>query len=65
MIHVNEISKLAKDLNRVRRIATAQVIANTNKKRQITMWNAFFKKLLEEGRITKDELKTFSPKKIK
>lgn len=63
MVHANEVSKLAKDLHRVRKTATTQMIVNTNRKKQITLWNKFFQKLLSEGRITKDELKEYSPKK--
>ena len=56
-------STLAKDINRIRKTAEAQIKINTLRKYQITLLNDFLKKLLAEKRITKNELMPYMPKK--
>lgn len=64
-LHRAEVSKLMKDLNRACKMADNYNKANESRKEQITLWNKFFQKLLAEGRITKAELKEYSPRKPK
>lgn len=61
----HEVSCLAKNLNRVNSLCTKQVSSCKNRKLQIKLWNAFFNKLLKEGRISKKELSEYSPRKTK
>jgi len=56
-------SSLMKDINRIRKQAEAQTRINILRKYQLTLLNNFIKKLLEEGRISKEELKAFNLKK--
>jgi len=56
-------SHLSKDINRIRKIAEAQIKINILRKYQIRLLNNFLKKLLKEKRITKEELKSYMPRK--
>ena len=57
------ISALQKKLNRVTKLATKFNNVNTIRKQQLSRTNVFLKKLLDENRITKDELKDVYPRK--
>jgi len=59
------VSQLQIENNNLRDKCTVQITSNTNRKRQITKWNYFFKKLLSENRITKEELNVYSTRKEK
>jgi hypothetical protein len=61
----NEVSQLAKKLNRTRKRATEYMTATRNRKIQTDRWNRFFHVLLEQGMITKEELREYSPRKPK
>ena len=56
-------SSLTKDINRIRKTAKAQIKMNVLRKHQINLLNEFLKKLIKEGRISKDELKPYMPRK--
>ena len=56
-------STLMQDINRIRKACDKQTRMNTLRKHQIKLYNFFLEKLLKEGRITKEELKSFTPKK--
>ncbi len=56
-------SSLMKDINRIRKTADSQIKMNILRKHQIKLLNKFLKKLLNEGRITKEELKDYMPRK--
>lgn len=58
-----ELGHLAKDLNRVTAMCNSYKKSNDQRKYQIKLWGQFIEKLLSEGRITKDELKPYSPRK--
>lgn len=52
-----------KDIKRIRK--TSEMLARMNmlRKYQIQLLDKFMQKLLKEGRITKEELKKYMPKK--
>jgi len=52
-----------KDLNRIRKACDAQARMNILRKHQVKLLNKFLERLLEEKRITKQELKEFMPRK--
>lgn len=54
---------LQKDINRLRKTCTKLGESNKLRKYQIKQFNIFIKKLLEENRITKDEISQFMDKK--
>lgn len=56
-------SHLSKDINRIRKKCEQLMKMNILRKHQIKLMNEFIEKLLKEGRITKDELKKYMPKK--
>ncbi len=56
-------STLMKDINRIKKIANNQVKANILRKHQIKLLDKFLKKLIKEGRIDKEELKPYLPKR--
>lgn len=56
-------STLMRDINRIRKACERQTRMNTLRKHQIQLYNDFLDKLLREGRITKDELEEYTPKK--
>lgn len=58
-------SKYMKEINRVTSLTEKYQKALVDRKGQLSRWNEFFQKLLSEGRITKEELKAFSPRKEK
>lgn len=49
-------SGLQKDINRIKKRCDEYQIANTLRKYQISQFNLLIKKLLNEGRITKEEI---------
>jgi hypothetical protein len=64
----DNVSELMKDLNRVRKQCKFLMTMNSDRKNENRRINRFLTKLLEDGRITKEELRLFSqkrPKKIK
>ncbi|MBM3234514.1 hypothetical protein FJZ19_05485 [Candidatus Pacearchaeota archaeon] len=56
-------SSLMKDIARIRKQAYEQAKMNTLRKYQIKLMSDFLNKLIEEGRISKEELKNYMPKK--
>ncbi len=58
-------SSLMKDINRIRKAAEKQARMNLLRKHQIRLFNEFFNKLIEQGRISLQELKPYMPKKKK
>jgi tRNA splicing ligase len=56
-------SSLMKDVNRIRKQAEVQAKMNLLRKYQLTQLNKFIKKLLKEGRISKEEIKEYNVKK--
>ncbi|MEM0465552.1 MAG: hypothetical protein QXW97_02515 [Candidatus Pacearchaeota archaeon] len=56
-------SHLQKDINRIRKIAKAQMKMNLLRKHQIKLLNELIKKLIKEKRITKEEVAPYMPKK--
>lgn len=56
-------SHLIKDINRIRKTAEKQMRMNTLRKHQIKLLDKFLKKLIKDGRITKEELIQYLPKK--
>lgn len=56
-------SHLSKDINRIRKIAEAQTKMNILRKYQIKLLTDFLKKLLDEKRITKKEIKPYMSRK--
>ena len=56
-------SHLMKDINRIRKTAEQQIRMNILRKHQIILLNEFLKKLLQENRITKVELKKYMPRR--
>ncbi len=56
-------STLMKDINRIRKQAEKQMRMNILRKHQIKLLSEFLDKLLKEGRITKEELARYMPKK--
>jgi len=52
-----------KDIKRIRKTAEQQTRMNILRKYQIKMLNEFIKKLLQEKRITKEELNQYNIKK--
>lgn len=56
-------STLMKDINRIRKTAEQQTKMNILRKYQIKLLDKFLKKLIKEGKITKEELKPYMPKK--
>lgn len=56
-------SSLMKDINRIRKQAETQARMNLLRKYQLTQLNKFIKKLLKEGRISKEEIKKYNVKK--
>jgi len=56
-------SSLMKDIARIRKTCLSQTRMNTLRKHQIKLLNEFLNKLMKEGRIAKDELKAYMPKK--
>ena len=56
-------SSLMKDINRIRKTAEKQTRMNILRKHQIRLLNKFIEKLLKEGRISKEELREYMPKK--
>ena len=57
------MSTLQKDINRLKGTCARLDKSNTLRKHQITQFNLLVKKLLSEGRITKDEISEFIEKK--
>ncbi len=53
------ISSLQKDINRLRKVCDKFNKSNTLRKYQTTQFNLLIKKLLKEGRISKDEVREF------
>lgn len=58
-------STLSKDINRMRKNLDSQIRMNILRKYQLNLLDKFLKKLVKEGRITKEELKPYMPKKKK
>ncbi len=56
-------SHLIKDTNRIRKYAESQTRMNILRKYQLSQLDKFIKKLLKEGRITKNEIKEYNIKK--
>jgi len=56
-------SHLAKDINRIRKTAEAQMKMNLLRKHQIKLLNEFIEKLIKEKRISKEELIPYTPKR--
>lgn len=56
-------STLTKDIERIRKTAETQIRMNILRKHQLKLLDKFLKKLIKEGRITKQELKPYMPKK--
>lgn len=56
-------SHLSKDINRISKIAEVQIRMNILRKHQIRLLNDFLERLLKEKRITKEELKSYMPKR--
>jgi len=56
-------STLMKDINRIRKVAESQTRMNMLRKHQIKLLNKFIEKLIKDGRITKEELRKYMPKK--
>lgn len=56
-------SSLMKDIRRIRKTAEMQARMNVLRKHQIGLLNNLIENLLKEGRITKEELKPYMPKK--
>jgi hypothetical protein len=56
-------STLSKDINRMRKNLEKQIKMNVLRKHQINLLDKFFKKLIREKRITREELKFYLPKK--
>jgi len=56
-------SNLTKDINRIRKTSERLMRMNILRKHQIKLMNKFLENLLRDGRITKDELRTYLPKK--
>ena len=56
-------STLMKDIVRIRKQAEKQTRMNILRKHQIKLLNEFLSKLIKEGRISKEELKKYMPKK--
>ncbi len=56
-------SSLIRDINRIRKTAEKQIRMNILRKHQIKLLDKFLKKLIREGRIKKEELKPYMPKK--
>ena len=56
-------SSLMRDINRIRKAADSQTRINILRKHQIKLLNEFLKKLLDERRITKEELRNYMPRK--
>jgi len=58
-------SSLSKDINRIKSKLDSERKMNMLRKHQIKLYDKFLKKLINEGRISKDELKPYMPKKRK
>ncbi len=56
-------SSLTKDINRIRKTAEAQSRINTLRKHQIKLFNKLIEKLVREGKLKREELKPYMPKK--
>ncbi|MBS3079922.1 hypothetical protein J4221_00460 [Candidatus Pacearchaeota archaeon] len=56
-------SHLTKDINRIQKRCEELMKINILRKHQIKLLNEFLEKLLKEGRITKEELRKYMPKK--
>ncbi len=56
-------SSLTRDINRIKRNLENQIKMNILRKHQIKLLDKFLKKLLEEKRISVEELKSYMPKK--
>ena len=56
-------SSLMRDINRIRKTAERQIRMNILRKYQIQLLDKFLKELIREGRIDKEELKPYMPKK--
>ncbi len=56
-------STLTKDINRIRKIAEMQIRMNILRKHQIKLLDKFLKELIIQGRISKEELRAYMPKK--
>lgn len=56
-------SSLIRDINRIRKTAERQIRMNILRKHQIQLLDEFLKKLIIEGRVNKEELKPYMPKK--
>ena len=56
-------SSLMKDINRIKKTAEKQIKMNILRKHQIKLLDKFLKKLIQQGRITKEELIPYMPKK--
>lgn len=56
-------SSLMKDIRRIRKQAEMQIRMNILRKHQIRLMNKFIEKLIKEGRITREELKEYMPRK--
>lgn len=55
----------ARAFNRLRKLHSKVDRMNEDRKRQIGQWNLLFKKMLRDGRLTKEELAQYSPKRDK
>ena len=58
-------SSLMKDINRIKKTAGKQIKMNILRKHQIKLLDKFLKNLIQQGRISKDELIPYMPKKKK
>lgn len=56
-------STLMKDINRIRKTSERLARMNMLRKHQVKLLEKFIEKLLKEGRITKQELKPYMPRK--
>ena len=56
-------SSLSKDINRIKDKLDKERKMNMLRKHQIKLYDKFLKKLINEGRISKNELEDYMPKK--
>lgn len=56
-------SKFTKRINAIKKYTDQQIRMNILRKHQIKLFDKFLKKLIREGRIKKEELKEYMPKK--
>lgn len=62
-VHSKVNSTLSKDINRIKKYTENQIRMNILRKHQLKLLDKFLKRLIKEGRISKEELKPYMPKK--